>query len=123
MQLDDDLRSLKKLRLSWRGMMGLTAASAPIIVLCIRLNRFDLAEPLLASVVVLGIVLATKWDLRRNLWFWIAMTIIVSLHIVAIMLVPWTTKWVPAFVFVPFAFADVYAILWVLSRVNQFVGG
>ncbi len=51
------------------------------------------------------------------------MTILAALHLPLILLVPWTTKWIPAVVIAPFGIADLYVMLWVLSAVGKFVAG
>ena len=50
------------------------------------------------------------------------MTVIAALHVPLILFVPWTTRWVPAFVAVPLGLADLYAMLAILSVVGKFMG-
>ena len=68
---------------------------------------------------MIGVVVAMRWKLRRNLWFWIALTLIAALHVPLILFVPWTTKWVPAIVIIPIAIADLYLMLGILSLVGK----
>jgi hypothetical protein len=51
------------------------------------------------------------------------MVILAALHLPLILLVPWTTKWIPALVIIPIGFADLYAMLWVVSAVGRLIGG
>ena len=51
------------------------------------------------------------WTLRGYAWFWILLTIIVALHVLLIVLVPWTKKSYPGPILLPFAVID-YAIVW-----------
>jgi hypothetical protein len=44
-----------------------------------------------------------------------------ALHVPVVLLVPWTTKWVPAFAIIPIGVADLYIMLWVLSFVGNLV--
>ncbi len=50
------------------------------------------------------------------------MAFLSALHLPLILFIPWTTKWIPAFVIMPFGIADSYAMLWVLSVVGKFMG-
>jgi len=85
------------------------------------LGGFDLARPALYCMAMLGIAIAIKWKLRRHLWFWIAMTVIVAVHVLLVLLVPWSTKWVPAIFIIPIGIMDLYAMLAILSVVGKFV--
>ena len=87
-----------------------------------RFGRFDLASPTLFSALVIGFAITIKWELRRHLWFWITLTVIVVLHILLILLVPWTTKWIPALVVTPFCIADLVVILTIIKLVEKLVG-
>lgn len=49
------------------------------------------------------------------------MVLLAALHLPLILFVPWTTEWIPATVITPFAMADLYAMLWLLSVVGEFV--
>jgi hypothetical protein len=121
MPLADDIKAAKKMRLPWWGVLSGMAGCLPITLLLDHLGRFDLALPTLVSIGMLGVAMAIKWNLRRRLWFWITMTVIVALHVALILSVPWTTKWVPAIVIIPFGIADLYVMLWILSVVGKFL--
>ena len=86
-------------------------------------GKSALALPTLDSVAMVGIAIAMRWQSRWHVWFWITMTFIVALHVLLILSVPWTTKWVPAIVIIPIGIADLYAMLAVLFVVGQFVEG
>jgi hypothetical protein len=121
MQVDNDLKAAKQMRLPWWGVLCWMIGCAPIVWLFDHLGRFDLARPALYSIGVLGVAIAIKWKLRRHLWFWITMTVIAALHVPLILFVPWTTKWVPAIMIIPIGLADFYAMLAILSVVGKFV--
>jgi len=92
-------------------------------LLSIHFGRFDLARPSLISAGMIAIAIALRWKLRRHVWFWITMVILAALDLPLILFIPWTTKWIPAIVIVPFGIADLYVIVWVLSAVGRFVQG
>jgi hypothetical protein len=121
MQLDNDIKAAKQMRLPWWGVLCWMIGCALIVWLFDHLGRFDLARPALYSIGMLGVAIAIKWKLRRHVWFWITMTVIVALHVLLILFVPWTTKWVPAIVIIPIGIADLYAMLAILSVVGKFV--
>ena len=68
------------------------------------------------------ITIAMRWKLKRHVWFWITMVILVALHVPLILFVPWTAKWVPVIVIIPIGIADLVAMLAIVSVVRKFVG-
>jgi hypothetical protein len=111
----------KKMRLPWWGVLCVIFCTIPLVFLFDHFGKFDLARPSLISVAMVSIAIAMRWKLRRHVWFWITMTFLAALHVPLILFVPWTTKWVPAFVIAPFGIADLYAMLWILSFVEKLV--
>ena len=113
----------RQARLPWWGVLCVIFGTVLLGLLFIHFGRFDLARPSLMSVGMIAIAIALRWRLRRRVWFWIAMAILATLHLPLILFIPWTTKWIPAIVIVPFGIADLYIMLWVLSVVGKFVQG
>ena len=63
-----------------------------------------------------------KWELRGHVWFWGVMFIVAELHVLLILSVPWTTKWIPALVMTPIAAADVAGILTIIKLLEKQFG-
>ena len=51
------------------------------------------------------------WDLRRHTWFWVTLSIFIALHVLLVLLVPWTSKSYPGPILFPIAVLD-YAIVY-----------
>jgi magnesium-transporting ATPase (P-type) len=117
-----DIKALQEMRLPWWGVLCVVVSSALIAWLFDHFGRLELARPVLYSIGMLGVAIAIKWKLREHVWFWITMAILAALHILLILLVPWTAKWIPALVVIPLAIADVYVMLWIISVVGKFMG-
>jgi hypothetical protein len=113
----------RKMRLPWWGVLGIILGGLPVLILFDHLGKFNLARPTLTSVVVVVIAIALRWKLKGHVWFWITMIVFVALHVPLVLLIPWTTRWVPAFVIIPIGMADLYIMLLVLSVVGKFMGG
>ena len=82
-------------------------------------GKLDLARPALGSIGMITVAIAMRWHLRRHKWFWAVMVALAAAHVPLILLVPWTSKWVPAVVMIPIAVGDLYAMLAVLSIIGQ----
>ena len=55
------------------------------------------------------------------MWFWTTVGVIAALHVLLILCVPWTSKWIPAVVVIPIGIADLYAMLAIFYVVGKFV--
>jgi len=123
-ELKREIQEAKKLRrLSWRTQLLMIVIGIPTFYLyLIYGGRIEPVWPSMLTVIVLGIVIRFKWKLRRQTWFWVTMAVIAVLHVLWILFVPWTTKWIPVFVYIGIATADFVLILWILIVVGKFVG-
>ena len=112
----------RKMRLPWWGVLGIILGGLPVLILFDHFGRYNLARPTLTSIIMLTIAIAMRWKLKGHVWFWITMIVFAALHVPLVLLVPWTTRWVPAFVIIPIGMADLYIMLLVLSVVGKFMG-
>jgi len=120
-EVNNDIKAAKKIRLPWWVLLCLGIISLPICWLFDHFGRFALALPTLNSIFVLGFVIAVKWKLRRHAWFWVTIAILAALHVLLILFVPWTTKWVPALAIAGADSADFCIALWILALVGRFI--
>lgn len=118
-----DARVAKKLRLPWWGVLCCIVGSMPIPWLFDHFGKLNLALPTLFGMGMLACAVAIKWNLRRRVWFWITMLVIVGLHVALILLVPWTDRWVPGPALVPFGIVDLFVMLAIISVAKQLIGG
>lgn len=84
-------------------------------------GKFALARPIVFSVSVIGVTIAMRWKLKKHVWFWITMAFLTALHVPLILLIPWTTMWIPALVLTPIGIVDLYTMLWVISLIGKTV--
>jgi hypothetical protein len=120
-QLENEIKELKQIRLPWWGLLFIIISAVPLGFLFDYFGRSTLALPTLDSVVIIIFAIAMRWKLRRHAWFWITMTLIMALHALLILFVPWTSKWVPAVVIIPIGMLDLFAMLAIVSVVGRFV--
>ena len=101
--------------------MCLGIASLPIYWLFDHFGRLNLALPTLNAVLVFGFIIAVQWRLRQHAWFWGTVAAVAALHVLLILFVPWTNKWVPALVIGAIDSADVVVVLMILAAVARFI--
>jgi hypothetical protein len=110
----------KQLTLSWKSGLAIFFGSILIGLLFFHFGRLALARPTIFSVIVIATVFTVRWKQRHHVWFWVTMTIFSGLHVLLILSIPWTTRWVPAIVLAPIGLVDFYVMLVVLSAVGKF---
>lgn len=116
------MTNTKQLTLSSGAKLGIVLGAIIMGFLFARFRRFELARPTLFSIVVIMFAVAMKWELRGRVWFWATMLIASALHILIILCVPWTTRWIPALVMTPIAAADVAGTLVVIKLLEKQFG-
>ena len=109
----------KQIRLPWWGVLCVILGTALFGLLFVHFERLDLARPALISLAMVALATFMRWRLRRHAWFWMTMILLAALHIPLILFVPWTTRWIPAFVIAPVGIADLYLMLWILSVIGK----
>ena len=112
----------RRMRLPWWGVLCVGLGAFLLFFLFDHFGKFAFARPTLYAVSVIVITIAMRWKLKEQAWFWITMASLSALHILLILLVPWTSKWIPALVVIPIGIADSYAMLWVILFVGKLVG-
>lgn len=71
----------------------------------------------IATAVIMYAVRA-DWDLRGYTWFWIVVSVLIAIHVLLVLLIPWTSKSYPGLLLFPVAVAD-YAFVWGCLKVSH----
>lgn len=121
--IKSDIRAARKIRLPWWGVLVIIIGSLPIYWLFDNFGKLSVALPTVVCVLMFGFAVVVKWKLRRHVWFWGTMAVLAALHVLLILLVPWTTNWVPAFAIAAIASADLIVMLAILALVEKFMEG
>lgn len=111
------------MRLPWWGVLCVIFGAIPLFLAFAYFGKEALARPTLYSAAMITITIAMRWKLRRHAWFWTTMTAFAALHVLLIVSVPWSTRWLPAIVLAPIGIADLYAMLAILSVVGKVAEG
>ena len=112
----------RRMRLPWWGVLFVIIGTFLIGLLFDHFGELALARPILVSVAIFIITIAMRWKLKGRVWFWVTIAFLAALHFPLILLIPWTANWVPALVVIPIGIADSYAMLWVISVVEEYKG-
>lgn len=81
-------------------------ALLPLTFLFDHLGKYDLGMNICFCLAVNAIVILTRWELKKYVWFWAVMALIVALEFPIVLTVKWPEhQWVPAVSLLPIAFA------------------
>jgi len=121
--IKSDIQAAKKMHLPrWSILPGIIIA-----FLCSWLfdhfGKLSMTLPTLNCIAVFGFLIALKWKLRRRIWFWCVMIFLAALHVPLILLIPWTTSWVPALAIGVIDSADFCVVVWILAAIGRLMDG
>lgn len=123
MQLDDLITAKdRQMRLPWWGVLCVMLGTLPVILVFHYFGKPALVVPTLSSVWA-ALAIAMRWQLRRHMWFWVVIAVFVALHVELILVVPWTTQWIPAVLITPIAAVDLWVILATLAVIRKVAAG
>lgn len=72
---------------------------------------------LFTNMVVIGIC----WNLRKRLWFWGVMLVVIALHLPLVLMVQWPHYWIPGIALLPIGLVDVLICVKVIRFVEKFI--
>lgn len=120
--VNEGINAARQIRFPRWSWLPIILGSLPIYWLFDRFGRLNIALPALNFVLVVCFLLVVKRKLQRYTWFWITMVVIVAVHVPLFLLVPWTTKWIPALMIAVIDSVDFCLMLWIISAVGKFIG-
>lgn len=119
--IKSDMRAAMRIRPPWWCLLSWAFVCLLIIWPLEDIGKPYLVYPTLASLIALGFTTAVKWELRTSSWFWITMTILAALHLPLILLLPWTSGWIPAPAIAAVASADFVVMLAIVDVLAKFM--
>jgi hypothetical protein len=119
----NDIKEAKKIWLPWPAILCLFVLAFLLRGMLKDSGLLYLYRPIWNGAAVFGFLFLLKWRLRRHVWFWATMAAVVALHVLLILFIPWTNKWVPALVTAGVDSLDLCLVFWILGIVEEFAGG
>lgn len=101
--------------------LGAVLVTAPLYLLFSHFGEPGKGRAAWLCLGMLLIAIKVRWELRSYPWFWGTIALISVVEIPMVMFVPWTSKWIPAIVMLPFCLVDCLAVLWVIQTVEKWM--
>lgn len=107
-------------RADYTGLVIL-AFVAPLFLLFIYLGQPDIGRTASYCLGMILLAVRIRWDLRKEVWFWGVMTLMLVLHVPLVLLVRWPHRWIPAIAILPIAVLDCLIILGVVRITERVI--
>jgi hypothetical protein len=96
------------------------AILVPILLLFIYLGKADMGLAVFIVLGVIAVAIRIRWNLRRHVWFWAIIVVILALHIPLLLVVRWPQGNVPTlFYTLPFGLIDFLIISGILGLAEK----
>ena len=90
----------------------IAAILAPVLVLFICLGKMDMGFTLFIVLGMLIFAIKLRWNLRRYIWFWAVVALILALHVPLFFVVHWPQGKTPTIAYaMPFGIVDFLLIM------------
>jgi hypothetical protein len=93
-----DIKYAQTVRPPWRAVVAVGVLSLPVFWLFDHFGTLNTSLPTPDALVALSFVIFVKRRAHQQLWFWITMTAFAAFHAITILMIPWTSGWIPALV-------------------------
>jgi len=117
------LNAAEKIHFVWWANLSIFVCTFSLLLLFDHLGRPDTAMPIVDSIFVLGVLIRLNWKLRRQRWFWITLAILVAVHVLLVIFLPWDERFSKRGPNTGIITLDSCAVFVVFSVVRQFVQG
>ena len=112
-------RSMESVTRKWVILAGI--CTSPIFILFIYLGDPGRGEAAWGSAVAVALAARFLWDLKDRTWYWVTIVVIVLLHVLLILLVPWPFKRWSYIQLLPIAFLDFGATYGIIRLVEKVI--
>ncbi|HEX8724042.1 MAG TPA: hypothetical protein VF737_01475 [Gemmatimonadaceae bacterium] len=97
-------------RAQWAGIkFGLLVL--PVALVFSYMGQGDLGRSLAIALVSILFAIRFRWDLRRHVWFWGTIALVLVLESPLFFLIRWPEGWTPAVIILPFAVVEFIVIV------------
>jgi hypothetical protein len=107
----------KRLPFGW--IVAAVALTFPLFLVFALLGMPGNGRAAWIFAIVMTLAVKVRWELSECTWFWVTIAVLVAVHAPLIVLLPWTSKWVPAASIYPLAVLDGIVILMVVQFVEK----
>lgn len=105
--------------LTRRWLLLAVLCTTPLFALVTYLGDLGRARAAYVCAVAVLVAIRSFWGLRKRVWFWLTVTMVVFLHVPLIVFIPWGSERVPVGGLLPVGLADfgiAYGIIRLVER-------
>lgn len=99
---ESDKEEPEEKKTDYTGLIA-AAATLPVLLYFRHIGKFDLGLNIGICLGVNIIAIRFRWSLRRRVWFWLVMALVVAVELPLVLMIPWPKEWVPGVALLPIA--------------------
>ena len=96
-------------------------ALLPLLLFFDHIGKADVGLNLTVCVGVNLIAIRLRWKLRKHLWFWGAMAMLLAIEVPVVLKIQWPRGWVPGIALVPIGLVGIFIAFGVVGFVERFI--
>jgi hypothetical protein len=104
----------------WTGVI-IGAALLPLLFYFRHIGKTDLGLNLCICLGMNLIVIRLRWNLRKHIWFWGVMALVLAIEIPLVINIQWPQEWVPGVALLPIGLAGALIALGAIGFVQKFI--
>jgi len=123
MLLEENEQQPTKKRTDYTGVI-IAAILVPVFLVFYFLGMEELGRSVFIVLGMTMLAIRVRWDLRKHIWFWAIIVVLLLLHIPLLFIFRWPHGfhgWLPAIGTLPIGLADLLIILGAVRLVEKFI--
>lgn len=117
----NDIKSARGVHLRWWLLLAMGCLAFIGAAVFDKFGELNMALPTFNSVFLFIFVVSLKWELRSRVWFWVTIGFLVTIHVLLIWYIPWTSRWIPALAVAVISSVDFCMILLIIAGVRSII--
>lgn len=118
-EIFDDYRPKEKQPTDYTGLV-IGVILLPVLALFLYFGKVDLGLTVVVALGVIIIAIKIRWNLRKHVWFWATIVVILALHVPLFFIVRWPQGKVPTIAYtMPFGIVDFFVVLGALGLAEK----
>jgi len=99
----------------------MAAATLPVLIFFTYIGKTELGLNLGICLFDSMVAVKLRWYLRKRIWFWVVIVLVLALHVPLVLIIHWPHEWVSKFALLPIGFADCMITLGIIGFVQKFI--
>ncbi len=97
------------------------AVMVPVFFFFRHIGKTDMGLNAGVLISIFIVAIRVRWDLRKRIWFWVILALVLAAHIPLLLFVPWPDSWIPGLALLPIGVVDMSIILGAVAGIEKII--